>query len=156
MKATKKIPEGFTALTPFLTVRGGREAIEFYKKALGATEEGKVLSSDGRVEYAALKLGGATLMIGDELDDMPTRSPREVGSSSVCLALYVDDVDAAVKRATDAGAKVAAPVENQYYGDRAGTLIDPFGHVWWIGTHVEDVSHEELARRAKERGKKQT
>jgi PhnB protein len=146
--ATKAIPEGYRTATPYLIVNGGAEAIEFYKRAFGATEIVRMADPHGRVGHAEIKIGDSMIMLADEHPDMGYRSPRSIGGSAVSILLYVEDVDELFDRAMKAGAKSQRPVANQFYGDRAGTLEDPFGHVWTIATHVEDVPPEEMRRRA--------
>jgi PhnB protein len=146
--ATKAIPEGYRTATPYLIVNGGAEAIEFYKRAFGATEIVRMADPHGRVGHAEIKIGDSMIMLADEHPDMGYRSPRSIGGSAVSILLYVEDVDELFDRAVKAGAKSQRPVANQFYGDRAGTLEDPFGHVWTIATHVEDVPPEEMRRRA--------
>jgi PhnB protein len=146
--ATKAIPEGYRTATPYLIVNGGAEAIEFYKRAFGATEMVRMADPHGRVGHAEIKIGDSMIMLADEHPDMGYRSPRSIGGSAVSILLYVEDVDELFDRAVKAGAKSQRPVANQFYGDRAGTLEDPFGHVWTIATHVEDVPPEEMRRRA--------
>jgi PhnB protein len=147
--ATKAIPDGYHTATPYLIVSGAAEAIDFYKHAFGATEMFRMAGPDGRVGHAELKIGDSIIMLADEMREMGYRSPRALGGSSVSLLLYVEDVDTQFKRAVKAGATAQRPVANQFYGDRSGTLEDPFGHVWTISTHVEDVPPEEMAKRAK-------
>jgi PhnB protein len=146
--ATKSIPEGYRTATPYLIVNGGAAAIEFYKRAFGATEMFRMDDPHGRVGHAEIRIGDSVIMLADEHPDMGYRSPRSIGGSAVSILLYVDDVDKVFERAVAAGAKSQRPVANQFYGDRSGTLEDPFGHVWTIATHVEDVPAEEVRRRA--------
>jgi PhnB protein len=146
--AIKAIPEGYRTATPYLIVRGAAEAIEFYKRAFGATEMLRMADPQGRVGHAEIRIGDSVIMLADEHPAMGYRGPRSLGGSSVSILLYLDDVDAVFDRAVKAGAKALRPVADQFYGDRSGTLEDPFGHVWTIATHVEDVAPEELKRRA--------
>jgi PhnB protein len=146
--ATKAIPEGYRTATPYLIVNGGAAAIDFYKSAFGATELLRMADPHGGVGHAEIKIGDSVIMLADEHPDMGYRSPRSIGGSAVSILLYVEDVDKVFDRAVKAGAKSQRPVANQFYGDRAGTLEDPFGHVWTIATHVEDVPPEEMKRRA--------
>jgi PhnB protein len=134
-------------ITPHLIVAGAAKAIEFYKKAFGATELMRLTQPDGKIGHAELQIGGAKIMLADEVLDMGFWSPRSLGGSSTGIVLYVDDVDDAFKRAVEAGARTQQPVQDQFYGDRSGTLIDPFGHMWTIATHVEDVSPAEMRHR---------
>jgi PhnB protein len=134
-------------ITPYLTVKNAAVAIDFYKTAFGATELYR-LDMGGAVGHAELKMDETVLMLSDEFPDMGVLSPETLGGSGVGLHMYVPDVDAAVERAVAAGAKVVRPVEDQFYGDRSGKLMDPFGHVWWLATHKEDLMPEEIQRRA--------
>lgn len=147
--AVKSIPDGYHTVTPYLIVSGAAQAIDFYKNAFGATELFRMAAPDGRVGHAEIKIGDSVIMLADEMPDMGYRSPRSLGGAAVSTMLYVDDVDARFKQAVEAGAKVQRPLANQFYGDRSGTLEDPFGHVWTIATHVEDVPPDEIAKRAK-------
>ena len=144
----KPIPEGYGTVTPYLIVDGAARAIEFYKEAFGAEEIFRMESSGGRVGHAEIKIGDSHLMLADEHPEMGARGPRSFGGSPISLVLYVEDVDATVSRAVEAGAKLTRPVANQFYGDRTGGLEDPFGHAWYVATHVEDVSEEEMKKRA--------
>lgn len=144
----KPIPEGYHTATPYLTIRNAAQALDFYKRAFGATEVMRMTSPDGRVGHAEIRIGDSAIMLSDEFPDMDARSPQMIGGSPVMIHLYVEDADALVKRAVDAGATLQRPVEDQFYGDRAGKLADPFGHVWWIATHVEDVPPQEIEKRA--------
>ena len=144
--AVKPIPEGYGTVTPYLVIKGASDAIEFYKKAFGA-EEGLRMEHSGFIGHAELKIGDSHVMLADEFPDMGIVGPKTIGGTPVSLAIYVEDVDAVFKRAIEAGAVERRPVQDQFYGDRMGTLEDPFGHVWSIGTHVEDVSDEELHKR---------
>jgi PhnB protein len=153
--AVKPIPEGYQAVTPYLVIQGATAAIEYYKKVFGATERMRMDAPGGTIGHAELVIGGSVVMLADEFPDMGFRGPKAFGGSPVSLMLYVANVDEVFKRAVDAGAKPLRPVADQFYGDRMGTLEDPFGHVWTIGTHVEDVSPEEMRRRSDEMMKKQ-
>ena len=144
----KPIPEGYGAVTPYLIVDGAARAIEFYKEAFGAEETFRMEGPGGRVGHAEIKIGDSHIMLADEHPEMGARGPRSFGGSPISLALYVEDVDATVSRAVEAGAKLTRPVANQFYGDRTGGLEDPFGHAWYVATHVEDVSEEEMKKRA--------
>ncbi len=143
--AIKPIPDGYHSVTPYLMVKGAAQAIDFYKKAFGATEIMRFPGPDGKVAHAEIKIGDSTIMMADETD--ANRGPQTAGGSPVSLMLYVDDVDKTFKQAVSSGAKSTRPVADQFYGDRMGTLTDPFGHTWSIGTHKEDVSMEEMQRR---------
>jgi PhnB protein len=142
------IPEGFEGATPYLSINGAAEAIEFYKKAFGAVETMRLAQPDGRIGHAELKIGKASIMLADEFADIGFLSPKSLGGSPVTIHIYVEDVDALAARAQAAGAKVLRAVANRFYGDRVGKFEDPFGHVWSFATHVEDVSREEMGERA--------
>lgn len=145
--AVKPIPEGYHSVTPYLIVNDGAGAIDFYKKAFGAVETVRMGSPEGKIGHAEIRIGDSYVMLADESPDMGHRSAQSIGATPVSLVLYVEDVDAQFKQAIAAGAKELRPVEDQFYGDRMGTLVDPFGHVWSLGTHKEDVSPEEMNRR---------
>ncbi|HEX8070644.1 MAG TPA: VOC family protein [Pyrinomonadaceae bacterium] len=144
----KPIPEGYHTVTPYLIVGDAARAIEFYKEAFGATELFRMAGPDGRVGHAEIRIGDSHVMLSDEHPQMNARGPQSFGGSPVSFVLYVEDVDAAVERAVAAGAKLVRPVADQFYGDRTGGVEDPFGHAWYIATHIEDVAPEELQRRA--------
>jgi PhnB protein len=149
----KPVPEGYNTLTVYLSVKGAARAIDFYKRALGAEEVYRLDMPDGRVGHAELQIGSSRLMLADEMPEMPDvvcRSPESLRGTTVGFNIYVADVDSQFKRALEAGGKQRRPLQNQFYGDRSGTLEDPFGHIWTIATHVEDVSPEELKRRMAE------
>jgi PhnB protein len=144
----KPIPEGYHTVTPYLIVKGAADAIDYYTKVFGATELFRMPSPGGRIGHAEIKIGGSAIMLADEVPDMGIVSPRSLGGTPVSLLLYVEDVDAVFGRAVSSGAKVLRPIKDQFYGDRSGNLEDPFGHKWTIATHKEDVSPEEMQRRA--------
>jgi PhnB protein len=146
------IPAGYPQITPYLCVDGGSAAIDFYTRVFGATERLRLGGPDGKVGHAELQLGDSLIMLADEYPEMGIRGPRSIGGTPVTISVYVEDVDALFERATDAGATVLEKVENQFYGDRSGRFEDPFGHVWSVATRVEDVSPEEMERRAREAG----
>jgi PhnB protein len=148
MAAVKAIPDGYPQVTPYLCVDGAAAAIDFYGKVLGATERMRMGGPDGKIGHAELQIGSGLVMLADEFPGMGQRSPRALGGSPVTVSVYVEDVDAVFAKAIDAGAKEIRAVENQFYGDRLGQFEDPWGHQWSIATHVEDVSPEEMARRA--------
>ncbi|WP_420475471.1 VOC family protein [Noviherbaspirillum sp. ST9] len=143
------IPEGYHTLTPYLTIRNAAAALDFYKRAFGADETFRIASPDGKVGHAEIRIGNSAIMLSDEFPEMGAKSPESFGGSPVMLHLYVEDVDALVDRAVKAGGKLERPVADQFYGDRGGMITDPFGHKWWIATHVEDVPPDELERRSK-------
>ncbi len=143
----KPIPEGFHSVTPYLTVRNAAQAIEFYKRAFGAQERYRLPMSDGKIGHAELLIGNSIIMLGDESPECGHLSPQTLNGSAVGFALYVEDVDTAFERAMRAGATVQEPLTNKFWGDRAGSLIDPFGHKWMLLTHVEDVSPDEMKSR---------
>lgn len=139
------IPEGYHSITPYLIFKGAAAAINFYKQAFGATELFRMPDASGkRVAHAELKIGDSHIMLADESPEMGYLSPQTLGGTPVSILLYVEDVDSTVPRAVSAGAKLVRPIKDQFYGDRSGTLHDPFGHVWTIATHIKDVSAEEL------------
>ncbi len=146
--AVKPVPDGYHTATPYLYVRGGTKALDFYKKAFGATELFRMEGPGGSIGHAEIKIGDSPIMLADESPEMGARSPEAYGGSAVGIMLYVPDVDATVKRAVEAGAKLDRAVENKFYGDRMGSIKDPFGHTWYISTHVEDIPPEEMKRRA--------
>jgi PhnB protein len=148
--AVKPVPEGYHTLTTYLTVDRGTEAIEFYKKAFGAEERFRMDGPNGTIGHAELAIGDSILMLADDSPQSSTKSPKELGGSSAGVFMYVEDVDAVVKRAVDAGASLTMEVADMFWGDRFGTVTDPFGHVWSIATHVEDVPPEEMGERAKQ------
>jgi PhnB protein len=145
---TTFIPEGYHTVTPYLYVKDAARAIEFYQKVFGATELFRMDAPGGKIGHAEIKIGDSHIMLADEFPDMDARSPQAIGGSPVGLLLYVEDVDAVAASAVSAGAKLLEPLEDKFYGDRMGKLQDPFGHIWAIATHMEDVSPEELERRA--------
>jgi PhnB protein len=151
----KAIPDGYQTATPYLIIKGAAAAIDFYKRAFGATEMMRMVDPTGRIGHAEIRIGDSVIMLADEHPNMGYRSPRSLGGSSVSILLYLESVDAVFKRAVEAGAKAQRPVADQFYGDRSGTLEDPFGHVWTVATHVEDVPPEEMRRRAEEAMKSQ-
>ena len=149
MANVKPIPEGYSTVIPYISVKNASDAIAFYKKAFGAEELMRMPMPDGTVGHAELKIGDSILMLADEMDhpDAIAKSPRTLGGITSGLCLYVADCDAFFNRAVEAGGKVRRPLTNQFYGDRTGTVEDPFGQVWTISTHVEDVAPDELRRR---------
>ena len=145
--AVKYMAKGYHAVTPYLIIKGAAAAIDFYKKAFEATEAFRMADPSGKVGHAEIKIGDSMIMLADEHPEMGYRSPQSPGGSPVSIHLYVEDVDAVFERALAAGAKETMPVKDQFYGDRNGTFHDPFGHVWTVSTHKEDVSSEEMERR---------
>ena len=145
--AVRPIPEGYHTATPYLIVNDAVRAIEFYKKAFGATELMRFPGPDGKLMHAEIRIGDSPIMLADEYPEIGARSPRSFGGSPVGILLYVEDVDVLFGRAVEAGAKVQRPVTDQFYGDRSGTLEDPFGHRWTLATHKEDLTIEEIHRR---------
>jgi PhnB protein len=143
----KPIPDGYHAITPYLIVQGGARAIEFYQKAFGAKEIMRMPMPDGKIGHAEVRIGDSVVMLADENTEANARSPRTVGGTPVSLMLYVQDVDRTFAQAVELGAKVERPLADQFYGDRTGGVIDPFGHRWYLATHKEDVSPEEMKRR---------
>jgi PhnB protein len=148
--ATKPIPEGYHAVTPYLCVDDAAQAIDYYKKAFGANETVRMAGPDGKIAHAELEIGDSRVMLSDAFPQFTTRPPKELGGTSVGIFMYVEDVDAVVKRASDVGGTITMEVADQFWGDRFGALTDPFGHLWTIATHVEDVPPEEMAKRAEE------
>jgi PhnB protein len=148
MSKVKPIPEGYHTATPYLIVKDASRAIDFYKRAFGATELMRMPGPGGKIGHAEIKIGDSPIMLADEVPGMGFRSPESLGGSPISILLYVEDVDAVFSEAVAAGAKVQRPVADQFYGDRTGGVTDPFGHVWYIATHKEDVSSEEMKKRA--------
>jgi PhnB protein len=145
----KPIPDGYQAATPYLCVKDAAAAIEFYKKAFGAIELLRIVGPDGKVGHAEMKIGNAPIMLSDEYPEMQVVSPQTLGGSSVTIMIFFEDVDALAKQAVAAGAKLVRQVEDQFYGDRSGLLEDPFGHRWSVATRKEDMTPEEMRKRAK-------
>jgi PhnB protein len=145
--AVKAIPDGYHTVTPYLIVKDAARAIEFYKKAFGASELMRLVMPGGKVGHAEIKIGNSPIMLADEFPEMDIRGPQALGGTPVGILLYLDDVDARFSQAIAAGATVDRPVKDQFYGDRSGTLVDPFGHKWTIATHKEDVAPEEMNKR---------
>ena len=141
----KPIPEGYQTAMPYLIIQGAAAALDYYKKVFGATEIMRMAQPDDKIGHAEMRIGDSVIMLADEVPGH--RGPKSLGGSPVSLLLYVEDVDAVVARAVAAGAKLTRAVQDQFYGDRIGLIEDPFGHLWGIATHVEDVSPEEMNRR---------
>jgi PhnB protein len=146
-KGVKPIPTGYHSITPYLIMDGASRAIEFYQRAFDAKEIMRIPAPNDRIGHAEIKVGDSVIMLADEHPEMDARGPRHYGGSPVTLLLYVNDVDKQFQQAIAAGATQVRPVADQFYGDRSGTLKDPFGHSWHLSTHVEDVSPEEIHRR---------
>jgi PhnB protein len=146
----KPIPEGYHALTPTLAVDNAAQAIEFYKRAFGAKERGRMPGPGDTIAHAELEIGDSVLMLSDPLPQSTLTPPKELRGTSVGIVLYVEDVDEVVQQAIDAGAKVTTPVEDQFWGDRFGKVADPFGHEWQIATRTQDLTPEEIMERSKE------
>ena len=141
------IPEGYSTVTPYLYMKGAAKALDFYKTAFGATEIMRLPGKNGEVSHAEIKIGDSRLMLSDEHPEMGALGPQSIGGTPIGLHIYVANVDTVFQKAVDAGAKVERPVKDQFYGDRTGSLIDPFGFKWYVATHVEDVSPDELKKR---------
>jgi PhnB protein len=148
--SSKPIPDGFHTVTAALTVKNAAKAIDFYKKALGAQELMRMPSPDGKIGHAELKIGDTIIFLSDELPNMGNKSPQTLGGTTASLYLYVQDVDSAFQKAVDAGGKTTMPVTDMFWGDRYGQFVDPFGHMWGISTHKEDLTDEETGKRAEE------
>ena len=143
----KPIPEGYRSITPYLYIRGAARAIDFYKSAFGAKEKMRMPRPDGKIAHAELEIGDSVVMLADENPQLQAASPETLGGTTSSLLLYVERVDSVVENAVKSGAKLLRPVADQFYGDRMGTIVDPFGQVWSVATHTEDVSPEEMQRR---------
>jgi len=142
----KPIPDGYHTVTPYLIIKGAGDAIDFYKRAFGATELFR-MDHEGKIGHAEIKIGDSPIMLADEHPEMGHKSPQTLGGSPVSILLYVEDVDALFNQAVAAGGKIDRPLEDKFYGDRGGSLTDPFGHIWHIATHKEDVTPEEMEKR---------
>ncbi len=147
-KKAQAIPKGFHSVTPSLMVDGAAKAIDFYKKALGAEELSRFPGPDGRIMHAEIRIGDSVIMLGDEMPEQGARGPKSIGGTPVTLFIYGENVDAAWKRAVDAGAKPIMPLMDQFWGDRAGSIEDPFGHHWWLAQRIQELTPEELRRNA--------
>ncbi|MEE9425641.1 MAG: VOC family protein [Methylococcales bacterium] len=144
----KPIPESFHSVTPYLSIKGATEALEFYKRAFNAKEMFRLPAPNGDIGHADILIGNSHIMLSDQCEESPIPSPQALGGSPVGLYVYVDDVDMLFEQAINAGATEIKPVEDQFYGDRTGTLEDPFGHIWFLATHKEDLTPEEVNKRA--------
>jgi PhnB protein len=153
LKKVSYLPKGYHEVTPYLSIRGAAEAIDFYKEAFGAKEVMRMPGPEGKLGHAEIAIGGSRVMLSDEHPEMSFVGPESLGGSAVHIHVYVKDVDGMAKRAVEAGAELIRPVEDQFYGDRSGSLKDPFGHVWHLATHVKDVSMAELKKRSAEKAK---
>jgi PhnB protein len=149
MANVKPIPDGYHSVTPYLIIKGAADAIEFYKKAFGATELFRMPAPGGTVGHAEIKIGDSQIMLADESPEMGYVSPTTIGGTPVSLMIYVEDVDTVFNQAIAAGGEQLKPLQDQFYGDRSGTLKDPFGHTWHVATHKEDVAPEEMDKRMK-------
>jgi PhnB protein len=138
---------GYHSVTPYLFIKDAANAIDYYKKVFGATERMRMPGPGGRVMHAEIQIGDSIVMLADEHPQVGAKSPQTIGGTACSLHVYVSDVDAVAAKAVDAGAQLVRPVKDQFYGDRSGSIIDPFGHMWSIATHVEDVSPEEMTKR---------
>ena len=148
MAQVKPIPEGYPRVIPYLSIDGATAAIDFYKKVFGATERMRMPAPGGKIGHAELELGDSVIMLADVFRDMGGTAPQDIGGTPVSMMVYVEDVDAVYDRAIENGATAERKVEDQFYGDRAGQFIDPFGHKWFVATHVEDVPPDEMEKRA--------
>ena len=147
--AVKPIPEGYHTLSPYLAVDNAAEAIDWYTRAFGAQETVRMLGPDGKIGHAELKIGDSHLMLSDPFPQASTKPPKELGGTSTSIFIYVEDVDATFKQAVDAGATVTMPLDDMFWGDRFGSVTDPYGHSWSMATHVEDVPPEEMEERGR-------
>jgi len=145
----KPVPDGHRTVAPYLAIKNAVSALEFYQKAFGAKETYRLVLPDGRLGHAEIRLGDSLIMLADEFPELGGKAPESLGGSPVSIHLYVEDVDAFVKRAVAEGARLLKPVADQFYGDRSGQLEDPYGHLWWVATHKEDVVPEEMQKRVR-------
>ncbi|MES2801008.1 MAG: VOC family protein [Bdellovibrionota bacterium] len=150
MADAEKIPKGYTTVTPYIVVKDAATAIEFYKRAFDATELYRLDDPKGQIMHAEIKIGNSIVMMTSEMADMKSQSPQTLNGTAVSFMVYVEDVDSAAKKAIAAGMETLKPVENQFYGDRTGTFKDPFGHIWTIGTHVEDIPMDLMKQKMNE------
>ena len=148
MVEVKPIPDGYPRVIPYLSVEGASAAIDFYTRVFGARERMRLPAPDGKIGHAELEIGDSLIMLADVFPDMGGQTPQELGGTPVTVMVYLENVDAVFDRAIAAGATVEREVQDQFYGDRAGQFVDPFGHKWFVATHVEDVSPEDMERRA--------
>jgi len=145
--AVNAIPEGYHSVTPYLIVSGAAQALDFYQRAFGAEERMRMPGPEGKIMHAEIQIGDSVVMLADEFPQMGAKSPQSIGGTPVGLCIYLENVDARFQQAVAAGAKIERPLQNQFYGDRSGTVIDPFGHKWTLASHIEDVAPEEMERR---------
>jgi PhnB protein len=150
--SVKPIPEGYHSVTPYLAVRNASAALEFYQKAFGATELMRMVDDEGKIGHAEIKIGDSPIMLADEHPEIDFLGPESRGGSTAAILIYTEDVDAFFRRALETGATEVRPLKDEFYGDRMGTVRDPFGHVWHLATHKEDVSPEEMEERMKAQG----
>ena len=148
MASVNAIPDDYPRISPYLCVAGAAEAIEFYKTVFGATERLRMPAPDGKIGHAEILIGDGLIMLADEFPERNVLGPKSIGGSPVTIAVYVEDVDAVFKRAIEAGAEEQGPLEDQFYGDRSGQFVDPFGHSWSVASHIEDLTPEELKARS--------
>ncbi|HTX14500.1 MAG TPA: VOC family protein [Candidatus Baltobacteraceae bacterium] len=154
-KQVNPIPQGFHSVNPFLAVNDVAQAIDFYRRAFGAKERMRLNGPNGKATHAEIEFGDSIVMLGEDAPNSGLRSPQSLGSSTVSIVLYVNDVDSTFKQATQAGARTQLPVADMFWGDRYGRVTDPFGHSWSLATHIEDVAPEEMSKRAQEAMKSQ-
>jgi|SRR5271165_2573407 len=147
MATAKPVPDGYHSVTPYLYVRGAAAAIDYYKNIFGAAEILRLPGPDGRIMHAEIKIGDSIVMLADENPSAGMMSPQTIGGYSAGMLVYIENVDAVISKAIESGAKALRPIKDQFYGDRSGSVLDPFGQMWTIATHVEDVSPEELSKR---------
>ena len=147
---TNPVPEGYHTVIPYLAIDGAAEAIDFYARAFSARERYRMPGPEGSIAHAELEIGDSVLMLSDPFPQSQVKPPRQLGGTSAGIFLYVEDVDALFQQAVDAGATVTMPLENTFWGDRFGTVSDPYGHHWSLASHVEDVPPEEMEDRAKQ------
>jgi PhnB protein len=147
MAKVKPIPEGYRSITPYLFIRGAARAIDYYKNVFGAKEKLRMPNPDGKIGHAELEIGDSVVMLADENPHIQAKSPETLGGTTASLLLYLENVDSVVDNAVKAGAKILRPVADQFYGDRMGTILDPFGQMWSVATHIEDVSPDEMKKR---------
>jgi PhnB protein len=147
MAKVKPIPDGYHSVTPYLFIKGAADAIDYYKNVFGAKERMRMPGPNGRVMHAELQIGDSVVMLADENLEIGAKSPKTLGGTSSSLHIYFENVDNIAEKAVSSGAKLVRPVKDEFYGDRTGTIVDPFGHMWSIATHIEDVSPEEMKKR---------